>query len=146
MRHRRKSASRKSDDAESLRAIHLEPEIVVVSDSSEDQPIQRPKKKRKARLTVADNEEDEDTGRAKNETDSDANVGVPVRWISKGRWKGKRPQIADTESDSELQNGKRKLIKGVRPSTPEDLSAEIDTESKSLMYISSAGSFINSQK
>ncbi|EKM55579.1 uncharacterized protein PHACADRAFT_256297 [Phanerochaete carnosa HHB-10118-sp] len=114
--------------------IAFEPQVIVVSSDGEDvndspkrpAATQRKVRKRRAesveKLPVTVSSESEDT------------VGVPVNW--KGKAKAPNPRskrkraVLDSDSDEDPQPRKSKLVKGVRPPTPEtgdeDLLEEVE--------------------
>ncbi|KIL00117.1 hypothetical protein PAXRUDRAFT_821997 [Paxillus rubicundulus Ve08.2h10] len=103
-----------SEDSD-VGAIHFDPEILDVSD--EDQSPRRPKRRKSIVVvdTVPEHELSDDS--------LEENIKVSVRWKGK---KGKAKTIYDSEED--VQPRRRKLIKGVRPPTPEEQSVldEVD--------------------
>lgn len=65
--------------------------------------------------------------------DSDSNdemIGVPLVWKGKAKDTGRKRRVIRSDSDEERPR-KKKLIKGVRPPTPEpDMMDEVDASSK----------------
>ncbi|KIJ17435.1 hypothetical protein PAXINDRAFT_10268 [Paxillus involutus ATCC 200175] len=103
-----------SEDSD-VGAIHFEPEIMDISD--EDQSPRRPKRKKSIVVT------DTIPERELSDDSLEENIKMPVRWKGK---KGKAKAIHDSEEDA--QPRRRKLIKGVRPPTPQEDSVldEVD--------------------
>jgi len=91
--------------------IHFEEETVETG--GEDESPRRPKRRRTTdRFDENEAEDDEE------------HVGIPVRWKGKGKIK----VMVDTDDDSSPPH--RKLIKGVRPPTPEDDDGSVDETRK----------------
>ncbi|KIM65300.1 hypothetical protein SCLCIDRAFT_1212467 [Scleroderma citrinum Foug A] len=89
-----------------VKVIRFEAETVETG--GEDESPRRPKRRRTAnRFDENEAEDDEE------------HLGIPVRWKGKGKMK-----VVDTDDDS--SQPRRKLIKGVRPPTPEDDDDSVD--------------------
>ena len=116
--------------------IDFEPQIIEVS-SDEDAPEKSPRRptatQRKTRKLRADSVER--TPVVISSSGEEENIGVPVVWKHKtADKKSKRKRtVLDSESE-EAPPRKSKLVKGVRPPTPEeddaDLLQEVDERSK----------------
>lgn len=119
-------ASDGDGDTSDVGAIHFEPETITVSDSDDEelQPIR--KKRNRVRIAAAGSDEEENKY-AEDVTGSESDIGIPVRWNKRGKRLRTGAQIADTDSEEESRQGKHRFTKGVRPSSPEDLSEEVDT-------------------
>lgn len=114
--------------------IHFEPEVVSVSDSEEEvksSPRRPAASQAKKRRRVA-NSDDEGVVVVSTDTE-DENIGVPVRWKGKAKEVKGKPTVVHSDSEEEEQPRRRKLVKGIRPPTPEedDLMAEVDESSQS---------------
>lgn len=125
--------------------IAFEPEVVEVSSDEKDveESPRRPATQRKLRKTRAESVERAPVTVSSDDEDEDeeAKIGVPPTWRDRRRdVKGKRKRaVLDSDSDGPSPR-KSKLIKGVRPPTPdaedEDLLEELDEESMSRMNCS----------
>ncbi|KIK31177.1 hypothetical protein PISMIDRAFT_85451 [Pisolithus microcarpus 441] len=104
------SSSDENDVDSDVEAIRFEPEAAGISD--EDASPRRPKRKR-VHLTV-------DNLGKQHSDDDEEKVGIPVRW------KGKSKRKVVVDSDSEPQPRRSRLVKGARPSTPDDEEDEVD--------------------
>lgn len=100
-------------------AIQFEPEVIDISD--EDESPRRPKRRKSLMVT------DTLPERAPSDDSLEENIGVPVHWKGK---KGKAKFVEESEEES--QPRRHKLIKGVRPPTPEedDVMDEVDENRK----------------
>jgi hypothetical protein len=121
------SSDREEDTNSDVGAIHFEKETVELS-SDDDIPRLSPMKKRRIRVDSFDDAETSVAPiveRAGSGNEDAANS--EVCWKNKG--KGKQRRIVDSDGDG--QSIKRRLVKGVRPPTPEedDLS-DIDENRK----------------
>ncbi|OBZ75568.1 Uncharacterized protein C17H9.06c [Grifola frondosa] len=110
-------------DSSNVGAIHFEPELRDTSD--EGSPRRAPTKKRRILRAVSDD------GSPVPPSNQEETIGVEVVW--KGRRPGaKRNQILDDEEEEEVQPKRRKLVKGIRPPSPEyeepDLMDEVDED------------------
>lgn len=123
-------------------AIGFEPEVITVSSSSEEDailpsPRKSARSQRKIKKRRADSEE-RDSAVAESDSDGPEHIGVPVIWRKAGTVtvdKRKRAVIQDSDDD-ELQPRRRKLVKGIRPPTPEEenLLDELDSDSRPLPF------------
>lgn len=112
--------------------IGFEPQVIEVS-SDEDEPEKSPRRptatQRKTRKLRADSVER--TPVVISDSGEEDNIGVPVVWKHKAAdTKGKRKRtVLDSDSEGAVPR-KSKLVKGVRPPTPdendEDLLQEVD--------------------
>jgi hypothetical protein len=114
-------------------AVRFEPrkvQAISVSDD-EDQSPRRPKasfKTQRTQLPKSRSESPISITSSNNQSD-EKDTGVPARW--KGKGVTRRRCIADSASEPDEQPKRRKLVKGVRPPTPEepdDLLNEVDEE------------------
>lgn len=120
--------------------------VVEILSSEEDEEIRSPRRptatQRKTRRLRAESEEHSPT--FVSEASDIEETGVPVHWKKKAPGaKGKRKRtVLDTDSDEELQPRKSKLVKGVRPLTPEEeeenMLDEVDEQSKPCPLVSLA--------
>lgn len=133
------SETRSGSTSSNVGGIRFEPKVIEISDSSdvEDSPKRPRATQRKTRRFRAESVE-KSSGSASKATEEDEEeelVGVPVTWKGKGREvKGKRKRaVVDSDSEDSLRPRRRKLVKGVRPPTPEvdDLLEEVDEKSRS---------------
>lgn len=116
--------------------IGFEPQVVEVSSdegSAKDSPRRPTATQRRTRKRRADSAER--TPVVISSESEGENIGVPVTWKHKANdTKGKRKRTVLDSDSEETQPRKSKLIKGVRPSTPdnddEDLLEEVDERSK----------------
>ena len=117
-------------DTSDVGAIHFEPETITFSDSDDEelQPTRVPKKRNRMRIARAGSGEEDEKKHAEGEIESESDIGIPVRWNKRGKRARTRAQIADTDSEEESRRGNHRFIKGIRPSSPEDLSEEVDTD------------------
>ncbi|KAJ3559106.1 hypothetical protein NM688_g538 [Phlebia brevispora] len=112
--------------------IRFESDAAPSPESDEDEAKNSPRKsslsQKKKQRRMADSEEEQEV--IEIESSDDQEVGVPITWKGKSK-DGKRSRArVQSDSDEEPQPRRRKLIKGVRPPTPEeDLIDEVD-ESK----------------
>jgi hypothetical protein len=125
-------AEEEGEDKSDVGAIQFETETLIVSDEKETSP-RAAKTKKPMRLARADSDEGNGNKRVSGD-DSEGDRGVPVRWNPKGKGTRKRAQIADSNSEGELQPKRRKLIKGIRPSSPEDCD-ELDADSEAFLQV-----------
>ncbi|KAF9227887.1 hypothetical protein BS17DRAFT_746822 [Gyrodon lividus] len=102
------------DSDSDVGVIHFEPEVMDVSD--EDQSPHRPKRRKSLVVTNT-------PGRELSDDSLEENIEVLIRWKGK---KGKEKAILNSEEV--IQPRRRKLIKGIRPPTPEEDDAldEVD--------------------
>ncbi|GJE90811.1 hypothetical protein PsYK624_069550 [Phanerochaete sordida] len=113
--------------------IAFEPEVIDISTSDEDvddSPKRPPATQRKTRKRRAESTE---RSPVVVHTDSDdEEVGVPVTWKGKGKAAGKRKRAVVDSDDENPRPRKSKLVKGVRPPTPEtaeeNLADEVEEE------------------
>ncbi|KAI0928526.1 hypothetical protein AcW1_005745 [Taiwanofungus camphoratus] len=101
-------------ESSDVAAIHFEPQVIdLTEEEDEPAPVRPIAQKRKTRIRRAGSEEH-------SVSSQEAAVGVPVIW--KGRKaSGKRRLLVSTDDEdkSEPRYKQRKLIKGVRPPSPE---------------------------
>lgn len=116
-------------ESSDVAAIHFEPQVIdLTEEEDEPAPVRPIAQKRKTRIRRAGSEEH-------SVSSQEAAVGVPVIW--KGRKaSGKRRLLVSTDDEdkSEPRYKQRKLIKGVRPPSPEadelGLMDEVDENSE----------------
>lgn len=127
-------------------AIGFEPKVIAVSSSSDEEDLvtspRRPlASQRKARNRLAESAEGSPIA-IESDSDGPQHVGVPVTRNKNGSATDKRRhnaiQDSDEDEDEEPQPRRRKLVKGVRPPTPEehdsDLLEEVDSNSELFVY------------
>lgn len=129
-------ATNVSSDNSDVGDIRFEPDVVESDDKEEASPRRPRTKKRKTRLAGSGSSEEQKTTAL--DSDNEEVVGIPVTWKSrKEKGKGKRIiTIDDSEEEEVEQPRRRKLVRGIRPPTPEedeaDLLDEVDEHSKPL--------------
>ncbi|GBE81968.1 hypothetical protein BKA93DRAFT_821589 [Sparassis latifolia] len=113
----RASGSESTDVA----AIHFEPEDQDSDEDRQPRPSMSTKKKvRHARSGSEEMEEVEDVASSQDEE----TVESPVAW--KGKRKGtKRKQVLDDSEEEEVHPKMRKLVRGIRPPSPDEEEADI---------------------
>jgi hypothetical protein len=111
------------EDGSDVGRVAFEREVIIVSDEDEDQAPRLRKRTRLANIDSDLEQEDSSSGLSDREVDEE----VPMRRGRKGK---KRIKIVDTDSEGEIQPTRRKLIRGIRPSTPDDSSDELDADSE----------------
>lgn len=123
-------------DASDVGAIQFEPEVIDLSDG--DESPRRPMAKRRTRRIRADsNSADEAEIHISHSCSSQDKSRGSLR--RKSRRIGKRKQVNEESGSEELRPKKRKFIKGVRPSSPEededDILNEVEEHRKFSLYI-----------
>lgn len=123
-----------SSDSSDVGGINFEPEIISLSDSDDDvktSPRRGPAKKRRVKASESSSQASSSHSKSDEE-----NIGIPVGWKWKGKAVHKRKMaVSDSESEEEPRPKRRKLVRGVRPPTPdesEDLMDEVDQERELL--------------
>lgn len=107
-------------------AIKFEAEAIA-TDEEDSSPRRRTNRKRLTRSRAIN---DEEVNSSSNGIDSEAEIGIPVRWNPKGKKRRQRAQVPDSDSGAQNPEKRRKLVKGVRPPSPLSLSDEVDVDSK----------------
>lgn len=113
--------------------IHFEPRSPSAFDTDEDETKSSPRKPTLSQQYKRKRMVESDAEGAIVGLDSDSNdemIGVPFVWKGKAKDTGKKRRVIQSDSDEERPR-KKKLIKGVRPPTPEpDMMDEVDESSK----------------
>ncbi|KAF9815309.1 hypothetical protein IEO21_04672 [Rhodonia placenta] len=118
-------ATNVSSDNSDVGDIRFEPDVVESDDKEEASPRRPRTKKRKTRLAGSGSSEEQKTTAL--DSDNEEVVGIPVTWKSrKEKGKGKRIiTIDDSEEEEVEQPRRRKLVRGIRPPTPEEDEADL---------------------
>jgi hypothetical protein len=122
----RSAPSGQSDTDNGVDAIHFEPRKVVISDDDDDDDVIQPSSPVKKRRTVTEIEShtDHDTS---SSSDSEESLSATRRAMSSVNAKRSIARSPSTEPESSPK--RRRLARGIRPSSPEesdDLLGEID--------------------
>lgn len=123
--------SSQSDTDSGVDTIHFEPRRVVISDDDDDDDIQpsSPAKRRRT-VTEVESHADHDTS---SSSDSEESLSANRRAMSS--IKTKRPIARSLSAEPGSLPKRRRLARGIRPSTPEesdDLLGEVDEAGKYL--------------
>ncbi|KAK7693412.1 hypothetical protein QCA50_002980 [Cerrena zonata] len=125
-------ATNTSENSDDVGGIRFEAEVNSLSDSDDDvktSPRRLPIKKRRVKAS-----ESSSSSSSEHSGSDEEKIGIPVGWKGKGKGKAvekRKLAVHDSESEEEPQPKKRKLVRGVRPPTPdesEDLMDEVDQE------------------
>jgi hypothetical protein len=122
--------SGQSDTDSGVDSIHFEPRRVVISDDDDDDDDIQPSSPAKRRRTVTEVEShaDHDTS---SSSDSEESLSANRRAMSS--IKIKRPIARSQSAEPESLPKRRRLARGIRPSTPEeydDIRGEVDEAGK----------------
>jgi hypothetical protein len=118
-------------DGSDVDAVRFEPKVIDLSD--EDESPRRPRTIRRTPHVRTDST-------SQDEEKSAASSGGSVRYETrrKSRRVGKRKQVEDSGSEEATQPKKRKFVKGVRPSSPEEdddnILNEVDEHCELLLH------------
>lgn len=121
--------------------IRFERQVITVSSSDEEIALSSPRvptrSQAKKRKQLTGSGEDDDNGIVTVSSSDEDHIGVPVRWKGKATQTKRSRQVVDSDEEEELPARRRKLVKGIRPPTPEeeDILAEVDENSMYLVCI-----------
>lgn len=105
-------------DGERVSAIKFEPQVIEVDDSDEEDIVAKPVRPPRKRVRL---------NRVVSNLDHDSEGSIPP--------KSSRSRAIISDSDSDPQPTKRRLAKGVRPHTPDDvdLDDEVDVDRQQFL-------------